>query len=133
MSEDKITELKNIIKNKDVIISELNVDIDEKKSSLIEKDNDIILLKNSINDLENIKNELQKELDEKNKLLEENNKRLEELKSKINFNNLKSTENKSIQIDSNNDDSNIPNNLFLAVPIALMCIGWAIKSSLFGV
>ena len=134
--DEDISELKNQldnqnieIKSKDENISELKNQLENQNIEIKSKDENILLLNNNINNLETIKKNLKIELEEKNKQLEENNKKFNELKKQIITNNIKETDDKSVQ---NTDEDFTPNNLILVLPIALFCIGWAVKSSLFG-
>ena len=91
-------------------------------------------MKRSINDLETTNNNLKNELNKKNKLLEENNRKIEELKKR--FDKEPNKDDKETQSENNLNylDTNppSPNNLILVVPLAILCIGWVIKNSIFG-
>lgn len=116
--KNKLIEIENLNDTNEILINELSEKLQMKEDENVE-------LKKSINNLENNNINLKKDLSEKNKLLEENNKKIEELKNQIEKDKLN-----HINFNKKNDPN--PNNLMLVVPIAILCIGWVIKNSLFG-
>ena len=131
---EKLVELE--IKNNS--LNDEIIDLKSNESNLISSNDELKeklkICEKKLNNLKNINSDLNDELKEKNKLLEKNQEEIAKLINELKEVSEKKTESldKEIQTKHSSDNEEHGNNLVLVIPIAILCLGWAIKNVVFG-